>query len=66
MATREIVCWSMVTIWAQLMTGEEVGVQALKLLRQAFGQMGGTPADRNRIETSEEVSDDPTERFFDA
>jgi hypothetical protein len=55
-----------VTIRARLMAGEEVGVQALNLLRQALGQMGGTPADRTRIETSEEISDDPTDRFFDA
>jgi hypothetical protein len=55
-----------VTIRARLMAGEEVGVQALNLLRQALGQMGGTPADRSRIETPEEISNDPTDRFFDA
>ena len=48
------------------MAGEEVGVQAPNLLRQALGQMGGTPADRTRIETPQEISDDPAERFFDA
>jgi hypothetical protein len=46
--------------------GEEVGVQALNLLRQALWQMDGTSADRTRIETPEEISDDPTDRFFDA
>jgi hypothetical protein len=55
-----------VTIRARLIAGEEVGVQALNLLRQALGQMGGTPADRTRIEMPEEVIDDPTDRFFDA
>jgi hypothetical protein len=55
-----------VVIRARLMAGEEVGVQALNLLRQAIGQMGGTPADRTRVETPEEISDDPAERFFDA
>jgi hypothetical protein len=55
-----------VTIRARLIAGEEVGVQALNLLRQALGQMGGTPADRTRIETPEEISDDPTDRFFDS
>ena len=40
--------------------------KSLNLLRQALGQMGGTPADRTRIETPEEISDDPAERFFDA
>ena len=54
------------TIRAQLMAGEEMGVQALNLLRQALWQMGGTPADRTQIETPEEISDDPAERFFDA
>jgi hypothetical protein len=48
------------------MAGEEVGVQALNLLRQALWQMDGTSADRTRIETPEEISDDPTDRFFDA
>jgi hypothetical protein len=36
MATCEIICWSMVTIRAQLMTGKEMGVQALNVLRQAL------------------------------
>jgi hypothetical protein len=43
-----------------------VGVQALNLLRQALWQMDGTSADRTRIGTPEEISDDPTDRFFDA
>ena len=53
-----------VTIRARLMTGE-VGVQALNLLRQALGQMG-YPGRPDRIETPEEISDDPTDRLFDA
>jgi len=61
MATREIVCWSMADHPAQLMTGEEVGVQALNLLRQALWQMGRTPTHRTRIERLEETSDDPAE-----
>jgi len=48
MATREIVCWSMVTIRAQLMTGKEMGVQSLNLLRQAFWKMSRNPAGPNR------------------
>jgi len=48
------------------MAGEEVGIQALNLLRQALWQTGGTPADRTRIEMRKEISDDPTDRFFDA
>jgi hypothetical protein len=46
------------------MAGEEVGVQALNLLRQALWQMSGNPA--IPIETSEEISGDPAESFFDA
>jgi hypothetical protein len=53
------------TIRARLMAGEEVGVQALNLLRQAVAQMGGTPADRTRIETAEDDVDDPTAHYFD-
>src|SRR5690606_38198952 len=36
------------TIRARLMSGEEVGVQALNLLRQCLGQMGATPADASK------------------
>jgi hypothetical protein len=53
-------------IRARLMAGEDVGVQALNLLRQALGQMGGTPADRTRIETPEDDADDPAAAYFDA
>jgi hypothetical protein len=37
----------MVTIRAQFMTGKEMGVQALNLLRQALCQMIANPADPN-------------------
>ena len=47
------------------MAGEEVGVQALNLLRQALWQMDGTSTDRTQIETPEEISDDPAEILFD-
>lgn len=33
----------------RLMTGQEVGVQALNLLRQCLGQMGATPADATKV-----------------
>lgn len=36
-------------IRGRLMTGNEVGVQALQLLRQCLGQMGATPADASKI-----------------
>lgn len=36
-------------IRGRLMTGQEVGVQALNLLRQCLGQMGATPADATKV-----------------
>ncbi|WMT90995.1 hypothetical protein [Pelagibacterium sp. H642] len=36
-------------IRGRLMTGQEVGVQALNLLRQCLGQMGATPADASKV-----------------
>ena len=49
---------------ARLMSGDEVGVQALTLLRQCLGQMGATPADRSKVTVPDEQSEDPAERFF--
>lgn len=50
-------------IRSRLMSGEDVGVQALNLLRQALGQMGATPADATRVPAG---SDDEPERPEDA
>ena len=36
------------SIRGRLMAGEDVGVQALNLLRQTYGQMGATPADASK------------------
>lgn len=49
-------------IRARLMDGQDVGVQALNLLRQALGQMGATPADATRVSAG---SDDEPERVED-
>lgn len=38
-----------VVVRARLSTGEEVGVQALNLLRQCLGQMGATPSDASKV-----------------
>jgi len=46
------------------MANEEAGIQALNLLWQALWQISGNPADQ--IGTSEEISGDPAESFFDA
>lgn len=47
-------------------SGEEVGVQAMNLLRQALGQMGATPADSTRIGVASDGDEkEPGEEFFD-
>lgn len=37
------------TIQGRIMAGQEVGVQAMNLLRQMLGQMGATPADASKV-----------------
>lgn len=48
------------TLRARVIAGEEVGVQALNLLRQCLGQMGATPSDASKITLpdAEEDKDD--------
>jgi hypothetical protein len=53
-----------VTIRARIVAGEDVGVQALNLLRQCLGQMGATPADASKVSVPDEGDDDPDEQFF--
>lgn len=36
-------------IQGRIMAGQDVGVQAMNLLRQMLGQMGATPSDASRI-----------------
>lgn len=36
-------------IQGRMMAGQEVGVQAMNLLRQMLGQMGATPADATKV-----------------
>ena len=57
----EIAC----TVRARLACGEEVGVQALNLLRQCLGQMGGTPADESKVATGDEAAPEkPEDQYF--
>lgn len=50
---------------ARMMAGEDVGVQALHLLRQAVSQMGGTPADRSKIVTDwSDDNEDPGAKYL--
>lgn len=53
------------TIRGRLMAGEEVGVQAMNLLRQALGQMGATPADASKAsERPDDGEEDQAESYF--
>lgn len=50
----------------RLIAGEEVGVQALNLLRQCYGQMGATPADASKAGAKPNgETADPADEFFD-
>jgi hypothetical protein len=44
--------------------GDEVGVQALNLLRLIVAQMGGTPADRAKVTLTEDDESDPVADYF--
>ena len=41
-------------IQGRIMAGQEVGVQAMNLLRQMLGQMGATPADASKVSAPDE------------
>ncbi len=50
---------------ARLIDGQEVGVNALNLLRQALSQMGATPADATRVPAgSDDEPDRPEDKYF--
>lgn len=51
-------------IRARLVVGEEVGVQALNLLRQCLGQMGATPADATKVSVPDDDAESPEDKFF--
>lgn len=49
----------------RLMAGEDVGVQALNLLRQCLGQMGATPADASKAGGKPDgETADPADAYF--
>jgi hypothetical protein len=52
------------TIRARLVMGQDVGVQALGLLRQCLGQMGATPADASKVNVPDAADEDPDDAFF--
>jgi hypothetical protein len=46
--------WKAANIQGRIMAGQEVGVQAMNLLRQMLGQMGATPADASKVATGDD------------
>jgi len=44
-------------IQGRIMAGQEVGVQAMNLLRQMLGQMGATPADATKVTVPDDEDD---------
>ena len=52
------------TIRTRLTLGEDVGVQALNLLRQCLGQMGATPSDASKITVPDGDEEDPDDALF--
>lgn len=44
-------------IQGRIMAGQEVGVQAMNLLRQMLGQMGATPADASKVATADDCDE---------
>lgn len=55
-----------VIIRSRLVSQEDVGVQALNLLRQCLGQMGATPADATKVSLPDDGAEDPDEAYFKA
>ncbi|MDF2809515.1 MAG: hypothetical protein K0S56_546 [Microvirga sp.] len=51
-------------IRGRMMAGEDVGIQAMNLLRQCLGQMGATPADASKITVPDDGEEDPDEALF--
>lgn len=53
-------------IRGRMMKGDDVGVQAMNLLRQCYGQMGATPADASKAGAKPDgEKKDPADEFFD-
>lgn len=54
------------TILGRMIAGQDVGVQALNLLRQCLGQMGATPADASKAGAKPDgESKDQADEFFE-
>lgn len=52
-------------IRGRMMKGDDVGVQAMNLLRQCYGQMGATPADASKAGAKPDGDQqDPADQYF--
>lgn len=52
-------------IRGRMINGDDVGVQAMNLLRQCYGQMGATPADASKAGAMpSDQEEDPAEAHF--
>lgn len=52
-------------IRGRMMKGDDVGVQAMNLLRQCYGQMGATPADASKAGAKPDgETEDPADKYF--
>lgn len=51
-------------IRARIQNREEVGLNALNLLRLCLAQMGASPADRAKLSIPDEPKEDPAEKYF--
>lgn len=49
---------------ARMMTGPEMGVNALAQLRLCLSSMGATPADRSKVSARDEEDDDPAAAYL--
>ncbi|MCW0235266.1 MAG: hypothetical protein OJJ21_16830 [Ferrovibrio sp.] len=53
-------------VLGRMIAGQEVGIQAMNLLRQCLGQMGATPADASKAGAKpNEDEKEPGEEFFE-
>jgi hypothetical protein len=53
------------TIRARVMSGADIGVKALSLLRQCLGQMGATPTDSSKVTMPDDSKPgDPADKYF--
>jgi len=53
------------SVLGRIIAGHDIGVQAMNLLRQCYGQMGLTPADAHKVQRpAAAADDDPANHYF--